>query len=521
MDRKSIAGLVLLLVFGPLSADAQWRPATYVAYRTADSIVVDGQLNEASWIRAPTTDAFVDIEGDREDPPEEQTRVKVVWDEEYLYVAATLEESKVWGTFTERDAPVYAEDNDFEIFLDVNGDGKNYIEFEINALNTVYDLYRPNKAAPLQIPWDIEGLKTAVGVEGTLNKNDDEDDYWTVEIAWPMSSLAEHAAGAPVPPNEGDEWRIEFPRVEWALDDTSDVIRKAPGTSAENWTWTQQGLVDNHWPEAWGFLRFSDARVGTARPAEAVHEMREPFRTIEPPREAIDPGAMVDIPGGTYTQGADPIESDISPAHQVIVEDFSIDRYEVTVAEYTAFLNDIENPEEHYHPNMSFRDCGIRAHDDGSYSVVEGRGNYPVVYVNRSDAEAYAEWAGKRLPTEAEWEWVARTVGDRGASGEEPPLRPERVNFNYHYGGTVPVGSMPAGATDRGVHHMLGNVWEIVADDYGPYPGGKAPFEMGQGLSIHRGGSWASPPSMVHASVRKPDAQRSPYIGFRCARDAD
>jgi len=522
MDCKYIAGLVLVLVFVSRSADAQWRPATYIAYQTVDSIVVDGRLNEASWVRAPTTDSFVDIEGDRKDPPDEQTRVKAVWDEQHLYVAATLEESKIWGTFAERDAPIYAEDNDFEIFLDVNGDGKNYIEFEINALNTVYDLYRPNKAAPLQIPWDIEGLQTAVGVEGTLNKNDDEDDYWTVEIAWPMASLAEHAAGASVPPNQGDEWRIEFPRVEWTLDDSSKVIRKAPETRAENWTWTQQGLVDNHWPEAWGFLRFSEDPVGTARHTEALHEMRTPFLAVDPRQNpVVDPRAMVEISGGTYTQGPDPIESDIAPAHQVTVDNFYIDRYEVTVAEYTEFLNDVENPSRYYHPNMRFRDCGIRAYDDGAYSVMEGRGSYPVVYVNRDDAEAYARWAGKRLPTEAEWEWVARTVGTQEQSRTETPPSPKRVNFNYHYGGTVPVGSMPAGATTHGVHHMLGNVWEIVADDYGPYPGGEAPFEIGQGTSVHRGGSWASPASMVHVSVRKPDAQRSPYIGFRCVRDAE
>jgi len=519
MKKCCVVGLVLLIAL-PFSSAAQWRPATYVAYRTVDSVVVDGRLNEASWLRAPTTDAFVDIEGEREDPPDEQTRVKVVWDESHLYVAAILEESEVWGTFTERDAPIYAEDNDFEIFLDVNGDGKNYIEFEINALNTVYDLYRPNKASPLQIDWDIEGLETAVEVNGTLNKNDDTDHHWVVEIAWPMASLAEHAGGSAVPPREGDEWRIEFPRVEWPLAD-SDTIRKAPGSSAENWTWTQQGLIDNHWPEAWGFLHFSTTPVGEARHTEALFDLRDSFRTINSSDDTENARGMVEIPGDTYVQGPDPIEPEISPAHEVTVDGFEIDRHEVTVAEYAEFLNDVEDPERYYHPNMSFKDCGIVVGDDGTYGVREGRGSYPVVYVNRADARAYAEWAGKRLPTEAEWELAARTLQSRDTSpNDEPPL-PERVNYNYEYGGTLPVASLPKGATSRGVYHLLGNVWEIVEDDYEPYPTGEAPFDVGEDISVHRGGSWASPASMVHVSVRKPDAQRSPYIGFRCARDLD
>jgi len=516
-------GVALCLAFllGPATAAAQWRPATYIAYRTTDSIVVDGQLDEASWIRAPSTDPFVDIEGKRADGPSEQTRVKVVWDDQHLYVAAILEEPKVWATLVERDAPIYAEDNDFEIFLDVDGNGRDYIEFQINALNAVYDLYRPNKAAPLQIPWNIDGLETAVGVEGTLNKNDDEDDYWIAEIAWPMSSLAEHAETMPVPPHDGDEWRIEFPRVEWPLDTTSDTIRKAPNSSARNWTWTQQGLVNNHWPEAWGFLHFSATPVGEARPTDVLRELRTPYLKVEGPPEAVDPGSMVEVPGTTYVRGPDPIEPNVSPAHEVTVEDFRIDRHEVTVAEYTDFLNSVDNPERHYHPNMSFRDCGILVQEDGTYSVMEGRGSYPVVYVNRADAKAYARWAGKRLPTEAEWELAASALEDEGLSVGEKSLDPKRVNYNFRYGGTVPVGSMPHGATKHGLHHVLGNVSEIVRGNHRPYPGGNAPFEVGQNVSVHRGGSWASPALMVHVSVRKPGAQRSPYVGFRCAQDAE
>lgn len=504
-----------------VSSKAQWRPSTYIAYRTVDSIVVDGRLDEASWIRAPRTDPFVDIEGSREDRPSKQTRVMVLWNGEYVYVGAVLEESKIWGTYTDHDDPLYSEDNNFEIFLDVNGDGRDYIEFQINALNTVYDLYRPNKAAPLQIPWDIEGLETAVHVDGTVNKNDDGDRSWSIEIAWPMSSLREHSSEMPIPPRDGDEWRIEFPRVEWALDDPSESIRKDPDASVENWTWTQQGLVNNHWPEAWGFLRFSEASVGTVRYTEALRALREPFLTVEGNRGEKAPGSMAQVSGGSFTKGPDPIEPEIAPAHEASVETFHIDRYEVTVGQYAEFLNDAERPERYYHEHMDFRDGGIVAGGNGSYRVVEGRSQYPIVYVNRNDARAYCRWAGKRLPTEAEWEFAARASGRQMHPWGKAQLTPERVNFDYRYGKTVPVGSVAEGATEEGIHHLLGNVSEIVADDYGTYRNGTAPFEIETGISLHRGGSWASPPQMVHVAVRKPAAQRSPYVGFRCARDAD
>lgn len=518
-----LALLVVFLVAAPTHAQLQWRPDTYIAYRAVDSIVVDGKLDEASWIRAPSTDPFVDIEADREDLPDEQTRVKVVWDDAHLYVAAILEESHVWGTYADRDDPVYAEDIDFEIFLDTDGNGRNYIEFEMNALNTVYDLYRPNKGAPLQIPWDIEGLETAVHVSGTLNKNDDTDNYWSLEIKWPMSSLREHATGMAVPPNPDDEWRIEFPRVEWQLDTTTKVIQKMPNTRAENWTWTQQGLINNHWPEAWGFLHFSEKPVGTADYTEELHAVKEPYRTIHAPSDETDLDAMIKIDGGSFTMGPDPLEPAIAPAHERSVDPFYLDRHEVSVAEYTEFLNEVENPDQYYDENMSYPDCGILENDDGSYEVMDGRGQFPVVYVNRDDARAYAEWAGKRLPTEAEWEFAARTIDDSVFPGMNDGPDPEHINYDYAYGAPVPVGTMAGGTTDQGVYHMLGNVWEIVENDYSVYPGGEAPFEIrsGRRSSIHRGGSWASPRSMLHPSVRAVNAQRSPFVGFRCARDAD
>ena len=168
---------------------------------------------------------------------------------------------------------------------------------------------------------------------------------------------------------------------------------------------------------------------------------------------------------------------------------------------------------------MPHHDCGIVQNSDGSYSVIPGREEYPIVYVDLKDAEAYAAWAGKRLPTESEWERACRFSDNRPYPWGDDELSPELCNFDYHYGGTLPVGCFPGGVTKQGVHDMAGNVWELCAGEFDAYPGGEVSLER-RPQTVYRGGCWASPPKMLHAAVRDVRAMRSPYIGFRCARDA-
>ena len=98
------------------------------------------RIDDAAWQAAPWTDGFVDIEGDRKPQPRFRTRVKMLWDDEHFYVAAELEEPHVWGTLTKHDSVIF-HDNDFEVFIDPDGDNHEYYEFEINALNTEWDLF--------------------------------------------------------------------------------------------------------------------------------------------------------------------------------------------------------------------------------------------------------------------------------------------------------------------------------------------------------------------------------------------
>ena len=181
---------------------ARMKPITprgYVCYRAAQPPKIDGRLDDAAWQAVPWTEDFRDIEGDRRPKPRFRTRAKMLWDDKYFYIGAELEEPHVWGTLTQHDAVIF-NDNDFEVFIDPNGDNLEYAEFEMNALNTSWDLFLPKPYKDdgrADNSWDIAGLKTAVHVNGTLNNPTDRDTGWSVEIAIPWESLANSPTARP------------------------------------------------------------------------------------------------------------------------------------------------------------------------------------------------------------------------------------------------------------------------------------------------------------------------------------
>ena len=236
----------------------------YDAPQASDEPVIDGRLDEAVWARAPWTAPFVDIEGGERPAPQWLTRAKLTWDSRALYVAAMMEEPHLWATLTDRDAIIYR-DHDFEVFLDPDGDGLAYFEFEINALGTEFDLfldkpYREGGSAVIE--WDMPGLRSAVHLMGTLNEPGDEDTGWSVEIAIPWSDLSPPGGRPGAPPRAGEEWRVNFSRVQWPLVVDGDDYRKAREPTAQNphpesnWVWSPQGEIDMHVPEMWGRVRF-------------------------------------------------------------------------------------------------------------------------------------------------------------------------------------------------------------------------------------------------------------------------
>ena len=180
----------------------------------------------------------------------------MLWDDEYFYIAAELEEPHVWATLTAHDSVIF-HDNDFEVFLEPDGDTPTTSSSRSTPSTPAgtSSCNRPYRhGGKADNGWEIPGLKTAVHVDGTLNDPRDTDRGWTVEIAFPWTAFA--SAAATVRPTPGDQWRINFSRVEWQTRHHRRQVLKVPGLPEDNWVWSPQGVIDMHLPERWGAVRF-------------------------------------------------------------------------------------------------------------------------------------------------------------------------------------------------------------------------------------------------------------------------
>lgn len=241
-------------------------PKGYVCVRATKSPRIDGKLTDEAWQEAPWSDDFVDIEADKRPRPRYKTRVKMLWDDTCLYIAAELTEPHVQASLTRHDSYIFHNDNDFEVFLDPDGDNQLYAELEMNALNTTWDLLltKPYRDGGRAIDaWEIDDLRTAVHVDGTLNDPRDVDRGWTIEIAWPWKGLKQ-LSSQKAPPRDGDQWRINFSRVQWEFEVVEGKYRRKAGIAEDNWVWSPQHIIDMHAPERWGYLQFSTAPAGAA-----------------------------------------------------------------------------------------------------------------------------------------------------------------------------------------------------------------------------------------------------------------
>jgi len=251
----------------------------------------------------------------------------------------------------------------------------------------------------------------------------------------------------------------------------------------------------------------------------------------------VDGMVQVFVPEGSFRMGGLDVkaENDEKPDHQVSMHGFWIDKLEVTNAMYMLCVQaGACEPPDHF-----------KSETREKYFNTTDFADYPVVYVTWGDADAYCQWAGKRLPTEAEWEYAARGTDFRTFPwGDERPDT-SRANFNRKVRDVTRVGSFPAGASPYGVLDMAGNVWEWVSDFYDPnyysMATGANPTGPLTALGVHtqrrviRGGSYQDVEVDIRVSNRgyasgpNPDAadmdsaeyhgESSPKIGFRCAAD--
>lgn len=277
-NGKNLLITIAIVLIG-ITTQAQEPPVTiiprnYVCYRSSAPLTIDGLINEADWLNVPWSEYFGDIEGSLKPEPAYKTRMKMLWDTNFLYIAAELEEPHVWANLTERESIVFY-DNDFEVFIDPDGDTHHYLEYEMNAFNTQWDLmllkpYRDDLKQNVAIDnWNFNDMKSAVHVDGTINNPKDNDRGWTLEIAIPLDALTEISSTGKLPV-QGEQYRIDFSRVEWTVDivdgkykkRTHLVEGKEKPLPENNWVWSPQGVIAMHQPETWGFLQFSEKKAG-------------------------------------------------------------------------------------------------------------------------------------------------------------------------------------------------------------------------------------------------------------------
>lgn len=272
-------------------------------------------------------------------------------------------------------------------------------------------------------------------------------------------------------------------------------------------------------------------RAGEAGVVTGVYTPEE-VEALLTPAQWEEVNSMIEIPAGPFTMGTGSERADVQnqPEHSVTLPAYRIDKYPVTNAQYARFVvaTGYPAPENWIGGKMP-----------------RGRELHPVTMVSWHNAQSYAQWAGKRLPSEAEWEKAAR-----GADGRRWPwgnvMDANRINTYSNVGSTTEVTRYQQGASPYGVMDMAGNVSQWTADDFLPYEGSSASAELfkakrgvaastqdrslkvvdliitGERYKVMRGGSWKSDPfstSSYHRNYSLPN-YASDFFGFRCAQDA-
>jgi formylglycine-generating enzyme required for sulfatase activity len=228
---------------------------------------------------------------------------------------------------------------------------------------------------------------------------------------------------------------------------------------------------------------------------------------------------MIEVPSGPFDMGSEAGLAGESPVHTVIVSTFWVDSVEVTAGQYTLCVND--------------GDCTSPGQQPGCNFGLQERSDHPINCVDYAQAASFCGWAGKRLPTEAEWEKTARGPNDarRYPWGDDDPnllliSNPslQLINFNNLFQTTVSVGQHPDGRSPYGVHNLGGNVMEWVADFYDPdyYASSPTTDPLGPASGeqrVARGGHFLATPQAATATVRNRTATgtQAPVLGFRCA----
>jgi hypothetical protein len=237
------------------------EPKSYTLYRAATPVNIDGELQEKSWLESPWTSYFVDIEGGLKPSPAYKTRVKMLWDENYLYVAAEMEEPHLWAN-PQPEKDIIFRDNVFKIFIDPDNNVNDDFEIQINPQNKMLFLImnKPYRDSGTPVTgWNPIGYKSSVKLLGTMNNSGDTDQGWVAEIAIPLAALKFD----PLNTKQNTNLRINFLRTNFDFTVRDGVYAKAVDANGKALPphyscFTPQGIINMHYPERWAYTVFSD-----------------------------------------------------------------------------------------------------------------------------------------------------------------------------------------------------------------------------------------------------------------------
>jgi hypothetical protein len=276
-------GAVASLASGPGSGSASGRKR-YVARRLKTPPKIDGKLDDAAWKDVAETTPFVNTLSGA--PVDQKTSAKIAYDDKNLYIAFSNQDSDIWANLTKHDDKLWTEEAD-EVMIDGDGDGKTYIELQVNPAGATFDSYLPTYRKG-QVDWE-SGMKAAVHVDGTLNKRDDTDKGWTVEIALPLEAVKGRAETGPkVPPKVGDVWRLNLYRM--------DTPKGQPQVGSG---WSPPLVPDFHALDRFGELVFGDEKGNTETAAAGGAGAADPAAPLRGPLGPPPP-----IKGKTARAGA-------------------------------------------------------------------------------------------------------------------------------------------------------------------------------------------------------------------------
>jgi formylglycine-generating enzyme required for sulfatase activity len=391
----------------------------------------------------------------------------------------------------------------------------------------------PEKPAERGNDWQMPRpvFRISAGETPNFEKSQDDDFGHRHEDAGhgghtvPYYRLPENSAPSPASPAA----------VADPAEDVSDPPPAAPAPSGggnTKWILALVGLLAFFFVAIGGlfgayFLWFSGSRTAStssepAKPTSANKQTAAPTPAVAEKPATLAPsisyrGEMLLVAGGEFTMGSDSGTDEAKPSHKATVNDFYIDKYEVTNAQYKEFCDATKRP----YPASQFWD----------EDYFTSRPNAPVLGVSFEDARAYAEWAGKRLPTEAEWEKAASWTASSNAKSDFPwgnSFDASKAAFNAEQPSDV--GRFATGASPSGALDMSGNAAEWVDSFFSAYPGNTSSNpNFGESNRVVRGGHFKSKSNDSLTTTKRiyvppgfvPDGDKTSYIGFRCAISAD